>query len=64
MTKQDFQQWKDNPMTQEIFKVLKDTRQVYLEQMPGLVEDHIRLAKAAGAIEAFDYLTNIEWEGD
>lgn len=62
MTKEDFQHWKGLQATQEIFKILKDTKQLFLEQMPVQVDDHIRLAKLAGTIEAFDYLINIRHE--
>mgnify|MGYP003393960884 CR=1 FL=1 len=64
MTKADFLQWKQLPETQEVLQVLKETKQLYLEQMPGLVTDHIRLAKQAGSIETLDYLINIEWSGE
>ena len=62
MNRQDFLQWKDNPITLEVWRTLRDTKQAYLELMPALVGDPTQLAKTAGSIETLDYLLNMEVE--
>lgn len=65
MTKSDFEQWVNSPITKEIMSQLKETRDAYRESLIGLAVsgDPLASAKVAGNIESFDYLLNIEFEG-
>ena len=64
MTKQDFQQWKDNPITQEFFQEWRNRKQEYLEQMPGLVGDRTLSAELAGSIKTIDALFDTKMADD
>lgn len=64
MTKQDFLQWKEQPETQEFFQKWRERKQEYLEQMPGLVNDHILLAKVAGGVDTINAFLDTKWEDE
>ena len=61
MTKEEFQQWKSSPITQEIFSILRETRDTYLSQLVASTGQPEAL-KVAGNVEAFNYLLNIEFD--
>lgn len=63
MTKSEFVEWKESRTTKEVFEILKETKNAYLNQLVASTGQPEAL-RVAGAIEAFDYLLNIEWEGE
>ena len=64
MDKESFAQWKENIVTIEVISRIKETREAYGEAIIGhaLSGDSIAAARAAGNIEALDFLINIQYE--
>ena len=63
MTQAEFIEWKNGETTKAIFGILRATRDAYVKELisaTGTPEAN----KIAGIIEAFDYLLNIDWEGE
>ena len=63
MNKSEFQQWKSSPITQEVFAILRETRDAYIQQLVASAGQPDAL-RVSGNIEAFNYLLNIDFEGD
>ena len=65
MTKEDFEQWKENPVTKEVMSQITEVRNSYREAIIQSASsgDSIASARTAGNIESLDYLLKIEWEG-
>lgn len=63
MTRSEFQQWKASPVTQEVFSILRETRDAYVNQLVASAGQPDAM-RVSGNIEAFNYLLNIDFEGD
>lgn len=66
MTKEDFEQWKDSSVTKEVMARIHESRERFREAVihSAASGETVLSAKLAGNIEGFDYLLNIEWEGN
>lgn len=65
MTKQDFADWKRHPVTKEVFSQLRLRIRDIQESLSGSAGiDSLQDRKYVGAIEAYNDLLNIEYEGD
>lgn len=64
MTKEDFTQWLENPITVEVMGRVRGTRNEFSHSLMAHASsgDSVAAARAAGHIEALDYLLNIEYE--
>lgn len=62
MTRSEFQQWKGSPVTQEVFAILRETRDAYVSQLVASAGQPDAM-RVSGNIEAFNYLLNIDFEG-
>ena len=64
MDKESFTQWKENLVTMEIMGIIKEARNSYLDAITGhaAAGESIQAARAAGNIEALDFLLNIQYE--
>lgn len=64
MTKEDFEQWKDNSVTKEVMRELGEARVSYTEAIITHAKngDDIQGAYCAGVIEAMDFLIKIQFE--
>ena len=71
LTSEQFQEWKNHPVTKEIFAELKKSRQAIVEQLangnsigPDAQATHGFTKRAVGQINGLDQLLNISFEGD
>jgi len=71
LTSEQFQEWKNHPVTKEIFAELKKSRQAIVEQIINgssisysADETHGLTNKLVGQINGLDQLLNISFEGD
>ena len=71
ITKEQFQEWKNHPVTKELFVELKKARQSLIEQLAngGTIGDtfdstHGLTSKTVGQIDGLNQLLNISFEGD
>lgn len=64
MDKESFTQWKENLVTMEIMGIIKEARNSYRDAIIGHAAEgeSIQAARAAGMIEALDFLLNIQYE--
>lgn len=65
MTKEDFELWKDNPITKDVLSQISDIRDQYRDSIIGMAASGqtVEAARVAGNIESLDFLLNIQWEG-
>jgi len=64
MTKEEFEQWKDNAVTKEVMEIMKKVRD---DNHEGVIKcavsgEYVTSTRLAGNVEAFDYLLNIQLE--
>jgi len=71
LTSEQFQEWKNHPVTKEIFAELKKSKQAIVEQLANggsigytVDETHGFTNKLVGQINGLDQLLNISFEGD
>jgi len=71
LTSEQFQEWKNHPVTKELFTELKKTRQSIVDQLangnsigPDAQATHGFTNRAVGQINGLDQLLNISFEGD
>ena len=71
LTSEQFQEWKNHPVTKELFAELKKTRQSIVDQLangnsigPDAQATHGFTNRAVGQINGLDQLLNISFEGD
>lgn len=69
MTKEQFQEWKTNPTTVEIYKKLEETKQALVDGLAAgqtlstsADETHGSTARMVGNIEGLNQLLNISYE--
>lgn len=71
ITSEQFQEWKNHPVTRELFSELKKTRQSIVEQLAnghsigmGAEATHGFTNRLVGQINGLDQLLNISFEGE
>lgn len=71
LTSEQFHEWKNHPVTKEIFKEFKKVRQSIIDQLSNggtIGQDfgatHGMTSKAVGQIDGLNQLLNISFEGD
>lgn len=71
ITAEQFHEWKNHPVTKELFAALKKTKQDIVEQLangnsigPDAQATHGFTNRAVGQIDGLNQLLNISFEGD
>ena len=71
ITSEQFQEWKNHPVTKELFTEIKKTRQSLVDQLangnsigPDAQATHGFTNRAVGQLNGLDQLLNISFEGD
>ena len=71
ITSEQFQEWKNHPVTKELFTEIKKTRQSIVDQLangnsigPDAQATHGFTNRAVGQLNGLDQLLNISFEGD
>ena len=71
ITSEQFQEWKQHPVTKEIFSELRKSKAALIEQLTNgstigyqADETHGLTSKLVGQITGLDQLLNISFEGD
>ena len=64
MNKEEFVQWRHSTITEEVFSILGETRQAYVDKLVGgaTLESQPETARTIGILQAFDYLLTIHFE--
>ena len=64
MNKEEFGAWRTDPITEQVFGILREVRAHHVERLTSgqTVGAETDTAKTVGIIQAFDYLLNIDYE--
>lgn len=64
MKKEDFEQWKNSPVTKEIMEIMQEARTQCAESVikSAASGETITAARGAGNVETFDFFLNIQFE--
>lgn len=64
MTKEDFEQWKNSPVTKEIMGIINDARSQCAENVIkcSASGEHAIATRLSGNIETLDFFLNIQFE--
>ena len=64
MTKEDFEQWKNSPVTKEVMDIMREARLQCAEDIIkcSASGEHAIATRLSGNIETFDFFLNIQFE--